>query len=186
MSQASALVLRDDVTLRRVTVSDAPAMYRWMLDPAVAGNIGLRSTPSLEKTRAWIERATTEESFAARAILLSGRHVGNVVLDRIDKQLETARLSIYVGESDHRSHGIGLTATCLMLKEAFGILHLNKVSLTVHCRNVAALKTYIRLGFVVEGVLRDEFMFNAERLNLFYMGLFAREFAARLRVEQPE
>lgn len=155
-----------------------------MLDPAVAGNIGLRSTPSLEKTRAWIERATTDEPFAARAMLLSGRHVGNVVLDRIDRRLETARLSIYVGESDHRSHGVGLTAMFQVLREAFDTLHLNKVSLTVHCRNVAALKTYVRLGFVVEGVLRDEFMLNDERLNLFYMGLLACEFA-RLRVAQP-
>ena len=73
-------------------MADADAMCRWMLDPAIASNIGLRSTPSMEKTRQWIQQATADETVAARAIEFNGRHVGNVVLDRIDRGLGTARL----------------------------------------------------------------------------------------------
>jgi diamine N-acetyltransferase len=176
MTRDRATVLRDDVSLRPLTLTEAPATYRWVLDPAVADNIGLRSTPSLEKTRAWIERSITDDSLAARAILVSGDHVGNVVLDRIDRHLDTARLSIYIGESSGRGRGVGLTAVVHALRYAFETLHLNKVWLTVHCRNAAALKVYVTVGFAVEGVLRDEFMLDGQRLNVLYMGLLASEF----------
>ena len=64
----------------------------------------------------------------------------------------------------------------LVLREAFGApLLLNKVWLTVHCRNVAAVNAYQRLGFQLEGV-RDEFVLDGRRINLFYMGLLVGDF----------
>ena len=185
MSRRPSLQLRDDVTLRPLTAEDAPRMCRWVLDPAVANDMGLQAAPSLERTRSWIEQATSDETFLARAILLGGRHVGNVVLDRIDRRLACARLSIYVGESDQQSGGVGQTAIFQVLIEAFDRLQLNKVFVTVHCRNVASLKMCSKAGFVVEGILRDEFVLNGERLDLFYMGLLAPEFA-RLRSAMQE
>jgi hypothetical protein len=35
------------------------------------------------------------------------------------------------------------------------------------------------LGFSVEGVLRDEFWLEGQRLNVFYMGMLAEEFKGR-------
>jgi RimJ/RimL family protein N-acetyltransferase len=171
---------RADVTLRPVSAEDAPAMLRWMNDPNVAAGIGLRSAPTMEKTLQWVERSAADPSMRARAILLDGAHVGNAVLDRIDDYLSSARLSIYLGESHARGIGVASSAMKLLLAEAFESLHLNKVWLTVHCKNVDAIATYVRLGFSIEGVLRDEFVLNGERINLLYMGLLKSEYA-RLR-----
>lgn len=176
--------LRPDVALRPVQDDDAAAMYRWMCDPAVAANIGLRAAPSPEKTRAWIAKAAGDASVAPRAVLLGGRHVGNVVLDQIDPLLAMARLSVYVGEPDARGRGVGFTAVYRALEEAFGPLRLNKVWLTVHGRNVAAVNTYLRLGFALEGIHREEFVLDGQRINLLYMGLLAADFR-RLEPEGP-
>jgi len=55
---------------------------------------------------------------------------------------------------------------------------LHKVWLTVHVRNSRAICAYARLGFEVEGVLRDGFLLAGERLAALYMGLLRDDFLA--------
>lgn len=181
-----------DVTLAPLRLSYAPAMVRWLRDPAVAANLGLRSTPTLAKTRAFIVAtaeakpdtaagdaagapagSTAGATSCPRAILLGGRHVGNVVLDQIDRRIGKARLHIYVGDPAARGHGVGQRAVALALAHAFGPLRLHKVWLTVHVRNAAAIRAYAAVGFAVEGVHRGEFLLGDERLDELYMGALA-------------
>lgn len=82
------------VTLAPLQPAHAPAIVQWLRDPVVSGNLGLRSTPTLEKTLAFISAASSDETICARAILLGGEHVGNVVLDQIDRRVDKARLHI--------------------------------------------------------------------------------------------
>jgi RimJ/RimL family protein N-acetyltransferase len=99
-----------------------------------------------------------------------------VVLDRIDLYLETARLSIYLGDSSSRQCGVGFTAAYLALLEGFDRMNLHKIWLTVHGKNYPAINTYTRLGFKLEGILRDEFWLNNQRLHALCFGLLRREF----------
>ncbi len=179
------LRLRTDITLAPLTLGHARAMLRWMCDPSVSQNVGLRTEPTLDKTVAWIQNALMDDSICPFAILLSEEHVGNVVLDRIDRYLASARFSIYIGEPSARHSGVGRTAAFLALQEGFQGLQLRKIWLTVHARNFAALHTYTNLGFTLEGVLRDEFRLNGDRVPALYMGLLRDEFD-RLAVERPE
>jgi len=157
----------------------AEAMYRWMCDPVVRENVGVRSEPSLERTHAWIEQATQDSSVVPFAIELGGNHVGNVVLDRIDQHLSNARLSIYVGESAARGKGVGRAAVREAVEYAFGELGLNKVWLTVHAHNAAGIAAYVAAGFAVEGILRDEFMLRGKRCAALYMSVLNKEYSRR-------
>ncbi len=163
-----------DVSLAPLRPAHAPSIVRWLRDPAVAENLGLRSEPTLARTRAFIATATAAAAdsgdLCARAILLDGRHVGNVVLDQIDRRIGKARLHIYIGEAAARGRGVGQRAVALALALAFGPLDLHKVWLTVHARNHAAIRAYEAAGFAIEGVHRDEFLIDGERLDELYMG----------------
>jgi RimJ/RimL family protein N-acetyltransferase len=170
------LHLRPDVTLAPIGPEHAPAMYRWVCDPTVSRNLGLRSQPTLEKTMAWIAAASQHSQTFARGIRLAGQHVGNVVVDRIDSHLQIGRMSVYIGEPAARGKGVGLTGSYLGLDAAFQEFVLHKICLTVHAQNVPAINTYRKLGFRLEGTLRDEFILDNQRLNLLYMGLLAEEF----------
>jgi RimJ/RimL family protein N-acetyltransferase len=170
------LKLNPAVRIGGIRLSHAPAMLRWMRDPAVARNIGLRQRPSLEKTKDWIRRVSRDATVRPYAISLAGRHVGNVVLDRIDPYLATARLSVYVGEKDALSMGVATTAIYLVLKKAFRAEKLHKVWLTVHEHNMPAINLYTRIGFVVEGMLRDDFWLEKRRVNALLMSLLRTEF----------
>lgn len=165
-----------DLRLAPLAREHADATYRWVCDPDVTDNIGLSREPSLEKTRDWIEEAARRPDVEARAILRGDQHIGNVVLDRLDRQLDTARLSIYLGEARFRGQGAGTWAVYLALREGFEELSLHKIWLTVHARNHRALNAYCRLGFAIEGVLRGEFILGGERIDRFRMGLLRPEF----------
>lgn len=178
-----ALRLRDDVALGRLSLAHADQNLEWLKDHELASNIGLRSTPTLAKTRSFIERATTDTDMIARAIYVGVAHVGNVVLDQRDSYLQIARFSIYLGDPAARGSGVGLTATFRILEEGFGSADLHKIWLVVHPENVRAQRTYERVGFRVEGRHRDEFRLGSRRLDAIYMGILAADFAA-LRPER--
>jgi len=170
------LRLRSDVTLAPIGPEHAEAMYHWVSQPDIARDLGLRQTPSLDKTLAWIARSSQDRLVVARAIQQVSRHVGNVVIDRVEVPLRLGRLSIYIGEPAARGHGVGQTGLYLGLQQAFERLALNKICLTVHAENKPAINAYTQLGFRLEGVLRDEFMLDGQRVNLHYMGLLSEEF----------
>jgi RimJ/RimL family protein N-acetyltransferase len=178
-------LLREDIALKRLGEDCAPAMYRWMCDPEVAGNIGLTREPSLESTLAWIELQRTDASIEAFGILAGDEHIGNVVLDQIDRYHGKARFSIYLGEAPTRARGAGTTAGYLALEWGFRELGLEKIWLTVHERNEIAIRSYERLGFVREGLLRGEFLLDGERLPLVYMGILRDEFLRLAGEKEP-
>jgi RimJ/RimL family protein N-acetyltransferase len=169
-----------DVRLEPIRMGHADATFRWVRDPEVADNLGLRNEPSLERTRTWIERARSDSGISAHAIVCDGVHVGNVVLDLIDRLLETCRLSIYLGEPSIRGQGVGKAAVRLASIWAFDSLGLNKVWLTVHRDNANAIRVYLQSGFIIEGVMRDEFWFRGRCLDAFRMGLLASEFRSQV------
>lgn len=164
------------VRLEPVGQRHARAMYRWMRDPFVRSNVGLRRAPTLERTRAWLRRAVRDRSARAYAVVYLGVHVGNVVLDRIDAEVGTARLSIYIGESDARGRGVGGAALRRALRKAFAELRLNKVWLVVQVDNRVAIRAYRSAGFAREGRLREEFLIEGRRADVLYMGILRSEF----------
>lgn len=141
-----------DVSLRPVEPGDAQRMLRWMRDPLVRFNVGVRREPSLQATLEWI-RWSRQGGTEARAILVEGKHVGNVVLDQIDQATQSARLSIYIGAASDRLRGVGRRAIALILREAFGAFGLRKVWLTVGVDNVSAIRCYEAAGFHREKLL---------------------------------
>lgn len=167
------------VALERVSLRHAARMLRWFRDPYVRENVGLRASPTAQRTRAWIRRASRDPATLALAVVVEGRHVGNVVLDRIDPKLGMARLSIYIGEADARGSGIGRAAVRAALRVAFDELRLNKVWLIVHADNDKAVRTYRASGFISEGRLREEFLVRGRRVDVLYMGILREDFARR-------
>ncbi len=169
--------LRQDVTLAEITDDCAYRMYAWMQAPDVAEPLGLTVGPTLERTLSWIRHAAQKYDIRAWAIHLAGVHVGNLVFDQFDRRTATARLSVYIGPPECRGSGAGSTAIYEGLTRIFEERSLHKVWLTVHAENAAAIRTYLSLGFQVEGTLREAFVSNGRRLDALYMGLLRSEFS---------
>lgn len=167
--------MSEGIELRALDSSHAERMLRWMRDPEVAENIGLRATPTLERTQEWIAKANANTGTRAWGIFHFDSHVGNVVLDCLDDHLCSARLSIYLGEASARGQGVASAALRLVLRRAFAEHGLHRIWLTVHERNTRAALVYARLGFRIEGILRDDFLLRGQRVNAILMGMLRTE-----------
>lgn len=178
MQPGPTIESRGTLRLRPVNAGDAERMLAWMLDPAVRSNVGVRAEPSLEATLSWIGRAGADDGTRAWAIEVDGRHVGNVILDQLDKLVRSVRLSIYIGEHNLRNRGIGVRTIDLALTDAFETRGLAKVWLTVVLDNVSAIRCYHRCGFRIEGILRQAFYVDGVIKDCLYMGITRTDFAA--------
>ena len=176
MAEDTNIKTKTKIDLRHISMEDALLMYRWVSDPFVAMNMGLRTKPTLERTQLWIKRALEDPSVRCYAIEFEGVHVGNVILDKIDEYLQSARLSIYIGDAKSRCKGVAQQAILEALEDAFTFFELNKVWLIVHAKNKHAIELYENIGFQNEGTLRDEFWYEGRRVDVFYYGLLKSEF----------
>ena len=60
-----------------------------------------------------------------------------------------ARFSILIGEAAHRGAGQGTEATALVCEYAFDRLGIREIVLDVVQRNAAAVRAYLKVGFIL-------------------------------------
>ncbi len=146
-----------------------------MNDEELTSTLAQRFPVSLAREADWIERATrgqdASELHFAICLALGDRHIGNCGLAAIDRDNRTATLGIFIGEKDCRGQGFGEEAVRALCRFAFGEMSLRKIRLDVQLANTTAVKTYERVGFRREGVLRQEVFRQGRPLDVLRMGL---------------
>ncbi|MEC2159426.1 GNAT family N-acetyltransferase [Virgibacillus halodenitrificans] len=150
-----------NVKLRELLLNDAEDRYQWCLDKEVTKHLNMpeKYPPfSKEETLNWIEMCIDKTNgYEQKAILdESGKHIGWVDLKNIDKLNKHAELGIAIGDKNYWGKGYGLAAMKEMLEFGFSQLGLNKIWLRVEVDNEKAIKSYERMGYVEEGILRQD------------------------------
>jgi RimJ/RimL family protein N-acetyltransferase len=167
--------LDDDIArLRAVEPTDLERTRRWRNDPSVwARTLGTRLPVTEAMERAWFESLATRNDRVVFAIddVSSGMHVGITMLHEIDHWSRSAKFGIFLGDADRRGRGVGTAATRLVLGYAWGALGLGRVWLEVTASNLVARRTYERLGFVEEGLLRAHVFVGGGFEDVVVMGL---------------
>jgi RimJ/RimL family protein N-acetyltransferase len=173
-------------TLAPLEARDLAKLNAWQNDPSIRDLIqGFRGPVRLETTEAWI-RNVTEQNLQTRAVFAvhrGGETIGLAQLQSIDWVQRTAMLGIYIGDPSDRGAGTGAVATSLLLDYAFNGLDLVRVGLDVLASNAPARGLYERLGFVLEGVLRQAFLRAGVREDVALYALLKREWTADLPAE---
>ncbi len=111
--------------------------------------------------------------------LVDDRLVGYVVLYDIYWNLQVASMGIAIGDPADRGRGYGRDGMELILRYAFHELNLHRVALTVLARNTSARQLYERVGFQVEGIMRDNDFRDGVRGDDVMMSILAPEWRAR-------
>lgn len=162
--------------LRPLAVADLRRCVKWFSDPQVIRFLGRNSPVTFAEEERWFrdyERRADDQIFA---IEVEGLHIGNIGLHKIDRVHRKAEVGIVIGEPAFWSKGYGTEAMETALRYAFGPLGLNKVSLDVLDYNERAIRTYERLGFVKEGVHREDVFKDGRFVHVIRMSILAREF----------
>ncbi len=111
-------------------------------------------------------------------VALAGSPIGYF---RTSNWSETNR-HVYVGcdlHADFRGKGYGLTAYRMFLRFLFEECEMNKISLEALEHNQRALRLYRRLGFVLEGIKRQDVRREDRYLDSLLFSMLKSEFVAQ-------
>lgn len=110
----------------------------------------------------------------------SGVNIGLVELIEINHIHRRAEFQIIIDPA-HQGKGYAMAAAQMAMEYAFSVLNLYKLYLLVDNENVKAIHIYKKLGFEVEGVLRDEFFVNGCYHDVTRMYIFQSQFAEKFK-----
>ncbi|WP_107837981.1 GNAT family N-acetyltransferase [Metasolibacillus meyeri] len=169
------------IYLRELTLHDVEDRYQWCLDKEVIKHLNMpeQYPPfSREETEHWIKMCIAKTNgYEQKAIVTEkGKHIGWIDLKNIDKLNRHAELGLAIGDKAYWGKGYGLSAMKEMLLWGFNELNLNKIWLRVEVDNDKAIKSYKRIGYVEEGILRQDRLRNGEFVDRLRMSILKHEF----------
>jgi RimJ/RimL family protein N-acetyltransferase len=167
--------------LVRLTVfdpdQDTQYLVRWNQDSEYQQLLSSGPTylwPS-KNMKEWMEKHFDEMvSFTIRS-LEDNRVIGCVDLSGIEWTAGNAWVGIGIGERENWGKGFGSDAMNMVLRFAFETLNLKRVSLTVFDYNERAIHSYEKVGFKLEGRMRQWMQRAGQRYDLVFMGVLRNE-----------
>jgi RimJ/RimL family protein N-acetyltransferase len=167
------------LSLRPLALTDVDHMMTWVNDDEVVGNLaafsGAPITREQEVTYVTQTLASTTDRVFVAERSSDGAYLGNVGIHQIHWRSRVGRLAIVIARREHHGQGYGSCAIARVLDWAFGEGQLHKVWLMVYRENTRSIRTYARLGFQEEGVLREEYFHEGRWRDMVRMGMLAGE-----------
>lgn len=163
------------ISLREITKEDIPIINSWRNNKDLVDNLGATFRyVNIETEYAWFESYMNRRSTEIRCAICieeCKEIIGIVGLTSIDIVNQKAEFLIQIGNEDYYGRGIGINASKQMIAHAFDNLNLHKIYLTVLESNKRAESLYKKIGFSLDGILRDEIFKNGQYQNMSIMSL---------------
>jgi len=149
---------------------------------------------SVKATKDWLEKElekNTEMYWFAIRTLEDDRLLGDVTLSVVDWGSRNAFMGIGIGARGFWGKGYGTDAMELILRYAFTELNLRRVSLNVFEFNERAIRSYEKVGFLLEGRERQVMQREGRRWDIIDMGILREEWMVKneneiTRTTQPD
>lgn len=185
----------DRLVLRRFTRRDVDDVAEAVLS----------SLPELEAYLPWAHRGYGREDAAAyvrdsiqswkerKAFDFSIRlrndpdtHLGNISVWHVSRLARTGEIGYWI-RTDRTTNGIATEATKALMRVGFDVLNMHKIVLRIAVGNRASERVAEKLGFVREGVLREELLIRGIWTDHTLYSILEHEFRAMAaRTPQPD
>lgn len=162
------------VNIRKFERTDIPKKVEWINNPENNQFLHYDIPISIVGTERWFDSHQGEETRYDAVIEADGVPVGTIGLLSIDRKNSKAEYYIAMGEVDYKGKGVAKEASRLILEYGFEKLDLNRIYLFTEVENVAAQKMFERVGFVREGVIRQDILSHGKYADRIAYG-FLRE-----------
>lgn len=179
-------VIGERVVLREFRSEDLSAMRAWVNDPDVtrflSGAYSLRPQ-TWEQTEDNLRAMLTGDAGGVNMVIAereSLAYLGQVSLFMIDYTARKCEMAIVLS-AKNIGRGYGTEALRLILRYAFDQMNMNRVFLTAHARNARAIHVYEKVGFVHEGLARQDRYVDGRYEDVALMGILREEYEANVR-----
>ena len=179
----SADIRGEKTCIRPMRLDEASLLYPWTLDPDVRPFWGTDSRyedlddflRQMEPARHYFDGSQPElgRNFIIEA---DDTVIGMVNTNRIDIRHRSTEIDIVIGHRDYRERGYGSDALRAFLRFLFDDIGLHRVWLGTYEYNARARRVYERLGFIQEGVMREDEYLDGRWINTVIYGILEHEF----------
>ena len=152
---------------------------KWLNDQETTLFMGSgKSLVSMDELKIYIDNYNNSKAGMLLGIFLkkTSKHLGNITLHQIDWKDRYAEIGIIIGDKNSRGKGYATEAIGLIVKHAFNKLNLRKLYTGMVKGNEASKRAFEKIGFKVEGVLREHFYLNGKYLDCYRMGFLKSEY----------
>jgi len=178
------------IRLRRIERADLPRFVEWLNDPEVRESLLQIYPLGLAEEERWFEAMLKEEpARQPYAIDASAQvqdtatqawtHIGTTGFHHVDWRNRAAEVGIFIGVKSLWGTGCGTDALHTLLRWGFEELNLHRVCLRVFDDNPRAIRSYEKLGFRMEGRLRQDHFHRGRYSDTLVMGLLREELPGR-------
>ena len=98
-----------------------------------------------------------------------------MVFNEYDEVTNSVNFRILLSESCCNK-GVGTEAISLFVQYGMEKLELHKISLEVFSFNLRAKKVYQKVGFKLEGIKREDFLYNSEYIDTKIYGMLKTDY----------
>jgi RimJ/RimL family protein N-acetyltransferase len=169
------------VYLRPMEMTDLDGPYfDWLNDYEVTRFLETGSFPTTTATlRNYLENIAKHPNNVMLAIMdkKTNRHVGNVKLGNIHPLHRNADIGIMIGDKSFWGKGYGSEAMALIIEYGFTRLNLHKITLGVYADHEGAVNSYKKLGFKMEGTLKEQLFRDGQFRDKAVMGILKSDHA---------
>lgn len=155
------IMLRTDrLLLRALAESDLESLFALYAHADFMRYAGTDPWLNLDEATNFLARnmkQAAEGSAIRMALLLDDRFVGTCSLLSIDRHHRRCEIGYGLAPS-HWGMGLASEAVAAMLEQAFKGLSIRRIEATVDPRNLASIRILERLGFRLEGTLRERLL----------------------------
>lgn len=167
------------IVLRPVEPDDYPEITKWFKDATVTYYMFYGQRP-MNKLQIAEEIGKQVDSANNVVMIIEEKVSGNVIgfmgLYDVHLTARKAELRIMIGEKNLWGKGYGTEATELLTYYAFDRLNLNRVWLGVTSDSKRAFRTYERVGYQVEGMLRQDIYRNSRYYDSIRMSILREDY----------
>ncbi len=153
------------ISIRKFERSDIPKKVEWINNPENNRFLHYDVPICEEKTERWFDSHQGDESRYDAVIEVDGVPVGTIGLLSIDQKNSKAEYYIAMGETAYKGKGVAKEASKLILAYGFEKLALNRIYLFTEVENIGAQMLFERVGFVREGVIRQDIVSHGKYVD---------------------
>ena len=129
----------------------------------------------MQQLKEWYEKSYSNRYEFIVRLIKTNEAIGFIGFGGIDWAARDAWMGIGLGLRKNWGKGYGTEALLLLLRYGFEQLNLNRISLSVFSNNPRAIRSYEKVGFKVEGRLREVIYRDGQRYDEIFMRIFKEE-----------
>lgn len=165
-----------EISIRKFESTDIPKKVEWINNPENNKYLHYDIPLNIEKTRKWFESNKDRTDRFDAVIEVDGISCGTIGLLSIDQKNKKAEYYIAMGETSLKGKGVSTYASKLLLEYAFDILKLNRIYLFTETENLVAQKLFEKVGFIREGLIREDIISREKYVDRYIYGICKKDF----------